>query len=131
MCFHTAETPLGRESQPRAGAPETPGVRATQARPQDGTPKRLARPGAPASLDQWIPKDCIFNGFCGLPRAYVETQRGFPGVSVVKNSPAMQEAQIPSLAGEDPLKKEMAPHSSILAWRLSWTEEPGGLQSME
>ena len=38
--------------------------------------------------------------------------------------------QIGSLSGEDPLEKEVATHSSILAWRISWTEEPGGLQSM-
>jgi len=48
----------------------------------------------------------------------------------VKNLPAIQETWVPSLGQEDPLKKEMATHSSILAWRMSWTEEPGGLQSM-
>ena len=48
---------------------------------------------------------------------------------VVKNLPAMQETQIPSLGWEDPLEKEMAAHSSILGWRIPWTEEPGGLQS--
>ena len=48
----------------------------------------------------------------------------------VKNLPAMWETQVQSLGGEDPLEKEMATHSSILAWRISWTEEPGGLQSM-
>ena len=42
----------------------------------------------------------------------------------------MQEMQIWSLGWEDPLKKEMATHSSILTWEISWTEEPGGLQSM-
>ena len=48
----------------------------------------------------------------------------------VKNLPAVQETQIQSLGWEDPLEKEMATHSSILAWKISWTEEPGGLQSM-
>ena len=48
---------------------------------------------------------------------------------MVKNLPAMQETRIQSLGGEDPLKEEMATHSSILAWRIPWTEEPGGLQS--
>ena len=48
----------------------------------------------------------------------------------VKNLPAMQESQVRSLGQEDPLKKGMASHSNILAWRISWTEEPGGLQSM-
>ena len=49
---------------------------------------------------------------------------------MVKNLPAMQETQVQSLGGEDPLEKEMATHSSILVWRIPWTEEPGGLQSM-
>ena len=48
----------------------------------------------------------------------------------VKNLPAMQETQIRSLSWEDPLEKEMAAHSSVLAWRIPWTEEPGRLQSM-
>ena len=48
----------------------------------------------------------------------------------VKNLPAVQEARVRSLVREDPLEKEMATHSSILAWRSLWTEEPGGLQSM-
>ena len=48
----------------------------------------------------------------------------------VKNLPAMQETQVQSLVGEDPLEKEMTTHSSILAWKIPWTEEPGGLQSM-
>ena len=46
---------------------------------------------------------------------------------MVKNSPAMQETQIQSLGWEDPLEKEMAAHTSILAWGIPWTEEPGGL----
>ena len=48
----------------------------------------------------------------------------------VKNPPAMQESQVQSLGQEDLLEKGMATHSSILAWRIPWTEEPGGLQSM-
>ena len=47
-----------------------------------------------------------------------------------KNPPAIQETQVQSLGWEDPLEKEMAAHSSILAWRIPWIEEPGGLQSM-
>jgi len=50
---------------------------------------------------------------------------------MVKNLSAMQEAQIQSLDLEDPLEKGMATHSSILAWRIPWTKEPGGLQSLE
>ena len=49
---------------------------------------------------------------------------------MVKNLPADQEMQVRSLHWEDPLEKEMATHSSILAWEIPWTEEPGGLQSM-
>ena len=45
-------------------------------------------------------------------------------------TPAMQETEVPSLGGENPLEEEMATHSGILAWRIPWTEEPGGLQSM-
>ena len=48
----------------------------------------------------------------------------------VKNLPAMQETQVRSLGQEDPLEKRMATHSNILAWRISWTKEPGGVQSM-
>ena len=48
----------------------------------------------------------------------------------VKNLPAMQETCVQFLGQEDPLEKEMTTHSSILAWRIPWTEEPGGLQSM-
>ena len=48
----------------------------------------------------------------------------------VKHLPTMRETQVQSLGWEDPLEKEMATHSSILAWKISWMEEPGGLQSM-
>ena len=59
-------------------------------------------------------------------------EEGFPIGSVVKNSPAlqeMQETQVWSLGQEDPLEEGMATHSSILAWRIPWTEGPGSLQS--
>jgi len=49
----------------------------------------------------------------------------------IKNLPAMQETQLRFLGREDPLEKEMATHSSILVWKIPWTEEPGGLQSRE
>ena len=58
---------------------------------------------------------------------------GFPGSSAVKNLPAgqeMQELRGPSLGREDPLEEGMATHSSILAWRIPWTEAPSGLQSI-
>ena len=58
------------------------------------------------------------------------TYVGFPGHSSVKNPPAMQELQerqVPSLGWKDPLEEDMATHSSILAWEIPWTKEPGGL----
>ena len=62
---------------------------------------------------------------------------GFPSGAVVKNPPAdagdarTQQTWVRSLSQEDPLEKDMATHSSILAWEIPWTEEPGGLQSTE
>ena len=56
-------------------------------------------------------------------------ERGFPYDSAVKNPPTTQEERVLSLDGEDPLMEEMATHSSILAWRTPWTEEPGSLES--
>ena len=59
--------------------------------------------------------------------AFIGYLEDFPGGSVLKNQPAKQEPQIPSLNQEDPLEKEMAAHSSILAWEIPWMEEAGGL----
>ena len=68
-----------------------------------------------------------------------QTNQQFPSVSdqeisqwlrLSKNLPAMQENWVQSLCQKDPLEKGMATHSSIRAWRIPWTEEPGGLQSM-
>ena len=64
-----------------------------------------------------------------MPR-YMQIIRGFPGGSDGKESPAIQETWVQSLGQEDPLEKGMATHSSILAWKIPWTEEPGGMQSM-
>ena len=55
----------------------------------------------------------------------------FPVAQMVKTLPAMQDTQVPSLGQEDSLEKGIAIHSSILAWRIPWTEKPGGLSSME
>ena len=55
---------------------------------------------------------------------------GFPVAQTVKNLPAMQRTQVQFLGQEDPMEKGMATHSSILAWRIPWTEEPGRLQSL-
>ena len=60
-----------------------------------------------------------------------KTMRGASLVAqMLKNLPAMQETQVLSLGQEDPLEKGISTHSSVLAWKIPWTEEPGGLQSM-
>ena len=67
------------------------------------------------------------------PRISAGTKRLYKNtlvVQTVKNLPVVQETLVRSLGGEDPLEKGMATHSSGLAWRIPWTEEPGGLQSM-
>ena len=62
--------------------------------------------------------------------AHLYIFRGFSGGTLVKNSFAMQEIWVLSLGQEEPLEEEMATHSSILAWKITWTDEPGGLQSI-
>ena len=66
-----------------------------------------------------------------IKRLCNNTYREIDVAQIVKNLPAIQETQVPSLCQEDPLEKGMTTHSSILAWRISQTEKPGGLQSME
>ena len=65
-----------------------------------------------------------------LLRGTFDTCRASPVAQMVKHLPAKQETWAQSLGQEDPLEKEMAPHSSTLAWKIPWTEEPGRLQSM-
>ena len=72
-----------------------------------------------------------------LPHSYSSLERSralhlkcLSGCSDSKNQPAMQETQVHCLDQEDPLEKEIVTHSGILAWKIPWTEEPGGLQSM-
>ena len=69
--------------------------------------------------------DCIVHGvaksWIGLSEFHFQT---------VRNSPAVQENWVRSLGWEDPLEKGMATHSTIFAWEIPWTEEPGGLQSV-
>ena len=65
---------------------------------------------------------CIFHHLSDLRASLV--------AQIVKSLPAMQDTWVQSLGQEDPLEKEMATHSSILAWKIPWTEEPGGLQFM-
>ena len=73
-------------------------------------------------FDSWIPGEGI-----GHPLQYSWASLV---AEMVKNPPAMQETWVRSLGWEDPLVEGMATHSSMLAWRIPWTEEPGGLQSM-
>ena len=73
---------------------------------------------------------CRLWGRTELDITKVTQQQQAIGGSVGKESPAMWENWVQPLGREDPLEKEMATHSSILAWRIPWTEEPGGLQSM-
>ena len=65
-----------------------------------------------------------------FPEVELLDNMGFPGAHMVKNPPAVQETWVLSLGQEDPLEEGMATHSSILAWKIPWTEEPSGLQSM-
>ena len=73
--------------------------------------------------------NCKLNYVKDLYSALIEQGTSLVAL-MVKNLPAMQETQVRSLGCDDPLDKGMGTHSSILAWRISWTEEPGGLQSM-
>ena len=65
-----------------------------------------------------------------MPPPPAQIPRASPVAQTVKNLPALWETEVRSLGGEDLLEKGMASHFSILAWRIPWTEEPGGLQSM-
>jgi len=82
----------------------------------------------PAFLSLWTfhisPDDPL------TPGNYITPTTGFPDSSVVKNLPPVQETWVWSLDWEDPLEKCIATYSSILAWRIQWTEEPGGIQSI-
>ena len=81
---------------------------------------RLQRVGHDCSTEQQL---CIQNN-CTL------TYKHSLVAQTVKNLPIMQEAWVRSLGQEDPLEKEMATHSSVFAWKIPWTDEPGALQSM-
>ena len=73
------------------------------------------------------------SGACTEHLTFILTTRvqDFPVAQMVKNLPTMPETRVQSLGWEVPLEKGMAIHFSILAWRIPWTEKPGGLQSME
>ena len=70
-------------------------------------------------------------GCCSLLSPMLDFPGASLGAQTAKNPPAIQETRVRSLAQEDPLEKGMASHSSIPAWRIPWTEEPGGLWSMQ
>ena len=76
--------------------------------------------------------DCSPPGFSvhEIFQVRILEQVEFPVAQAVKNPPAMKEIRVRSLGQEDPLEKGLATHSSILAWRMPWTEKPGGLQSI-
>ena len=87
----------------------------------------------PSAVKVWSPNHWTSRraSLCGNIQGNMGPIKGFPSGSEGKETSAMQETQLQSLGWEDPLEKEMATHSSILAWRIPWTEEPGiGLQSM-
>ena len=65
-----------------------------------------------------------------MNKYWVMTREGFPGGSVIKKALPIQETWVQSLGWEDPLEKEMATHSSVLAWEIPWTEGPDGPWSM-
>ena len=74
-----------------------------------------------------LDRKCKKNGMLFVSFDLKEVIRASLIAQLVKNLPAMQETQVQFLGQEDPLEKEMASHSSILAWRIPWTEEPGRL----
>ena len=78
----------------------------------------------------YVMRSCYSRTHLGLEKRHIWGKESFPGGSGVKNCLPMQETWVQSLGQEDPLEKEMATHSSILAWRIPWTDEPGGLQFM-
>ena len=74
--------------------------------------------------------DCIANGAAKSQIRLSDFHFRYMMAQTIMNLPAIQETQVQSLGREEPLEKGMATHSCILAWRIPWTEEPGGLQSM-
>ena len=77
-----------------------------------------------------LSNQCCSGALQGIRCTFSSELRASLVVQSVKNLPAVQETQVQSLGWEDPQEKEMATHSSIPAWKIPWTEEPGGLQFM-
>ena len=89
--------------------------------------------GRPRRLGTWDWEETEESPGCKSSLHYYQILglgRGFPGSSNIKNLPSVQVTPVRSLGREDPLEKGMVTHSSILAWRIPWTEEPDGLWSM-
>ena len=104
-----------------------PGTVARQAPPSMEFSRQASWSGLPYLSPGDLPGPGIEPGSPALQADALPSEP--PGKLVVKNPPA-NETQVLSLGREDPLKEGMATHSSILAWRIPWTEEPGGLQSL-
>ena len=85
---------------------------------------------AEAAIHEWTSEGIFSSLKAHNLKVHMLGDLGFPSASAVKNLPSMQETWVQSLDREDPLEKGMSTHSSIPAWRIPWTEEPGGLQSM-
>ena len=83
-----------------------------------------------AGYGPWGPKESGMTEWLSTAQHSINTLRASLVAQMVKNLPTMQETGVWSLGLEDTMKKGMATHSSILAWRIPWTEEPGRLQSM-
>ena len=97
--------------------------------------RRIPYPRATGDAPMTIQGSAIVRAWCKsglLPVFQIKFHwnTGFPGGSDIKNLPAIQETQVPSLGREDPLEKDMVTHSGILAWRIPWAEERGRPQSM-
>ena len=92
--------------------------------------RRIEGIQAPGQGFPWRLETSMWLNVGGGGGYYLLLNMDFPSGSAVKNPPVMQEPWVRSLGREDPLEKEIATHSSILAWEISRTEEPGGLQSM-
>ena len=85
---------------------------------------------AEAAIHEWTSEGIFSSLKAHNLKVHMLGDLGFPSASAVKNLPSMQETWVQSLDREDPLKEVMAAHASILAWRISGTDEPGGLQSV-
>ena len=93
--------------------------------------KFLADPVIRITGHIWSAPGRMFHCPCSSSYLLLSSLHGTLVAQMVKNLPAMKETWVRSAGREDPLEEGMATHSSILAWRVPWTEEPGGLQSME